>query len=137
MWMCVRGCMWVCMKDRIAPPCSWLMNSCFYTIYNDLFKGAIYDLLNNDNSILIEFYSGWCLFIIVVVFPQIYKSVKMSKPRFQVSKHSQTDWLALLFLPKQMAQNSAVETNFLVVLAIQNWDTSYLPTSHLSNVIVL
>lgn len=81
----------MCMKDRIAPPCSWLMNSCFYTIYNDLFKGAIYDLLNNDNSILIEFYSGWCLFIIVVVFPQIYKSVKMSKPRFQVSKHSQTD----------------------------------------------
>lgn len=28
---------------------------------------------------LIEFFSGWCLFIIVVVFPQICKSVKMLK----------------------------------------------------------
>lgn len=69
---------------------------------------------------LIEFFSGWCLFIIVVVFPQIYKSVKMLKLRFQVFKHSQMDQLALLFLPKDIAQNSAVKTNFSVVLAIQN-----------------
>lgn len=57
---------------------------------------------------LIEFFSGWCLFIIVIVFPQIYKSVKMLKLRFQVFKHSQADQLALLFLPKDIAQNSAV-----------------------------
>lgn len=40
----------------------------FCTIYKDLFEGAIYDLLNNDHSILIEFYSGRCLFINVVDF---------------------------------------------------------------------
>ena len=73
--VCAGMCVWVCMKDRIAPPCFWLI---FLFLYNDyLFKGAIYDLLNNDRSILIEFYSGWCLFIIVVVSPQMYKSVKM------------------------------------------------------------
>lgn len=58
--VCAGECVGVWMKDRIAPPCS-----CFYTIYNDLFKGAIYDLLNNAHSNrvflrLVSFYHCCC-----------------------------------------------------------------------------